>query len=171
MFQPILRPRDSAASIEVLQSQGGPIGPALFFAVEATFPSELYGSAYGEGLVSLTIVDGMNVIGSRPQTRWWRDRHGAMRRLVSELEALDGDRPLLVVFDGYPIADLEPGGVDVAFAERRGPNGADDLIVELLDEHEAPESVVVVTSDAALRRRATALGATVQGASSLLRRL
>lgn len=121
--------------------------------------------------MSLTIVDGMNVIGSRPQTRWWRDRHGAMRRLVAELEALEADHPLLVVFDGYPIDDLPPSRVDVAFAERGGPDGADDLIVELLDEHEAPESVVVVTSDGALRERAVELGATVRGASSLLRRL
>ena len=30
------------------------------------------------------IVDGMNVIGSRP-TGWWRDRPGAMRGLVAEL--------------------------------------------------------------------------------------
>lgn len=121
--------------------------------------------------MSLTIVDGMNVIGSRPQTRWWRDRDGAMRRLIAELDALDGDPAMLVVFDGYPIDDLAPSRIDVAFAERGGPNGADDLIVELLDEHEAPESVVVVTSDAALRQRATELGATVQGASSLIRRL
>ena len=28
------------------------------------------------------IVDGMNVIGSRP-TGWWRDRPGAMRGLVA----------------------------------------------------------------------------------------
>ena len=113
----------------------------------------------------------MNVIGSRPQTQWWRDRHGAMRRLVAELEALDGPTDLLVVFDGYPIDDLDADHVEVAFAERRGPNGADDLIVELLDDHDAPESVVVITSDATLRQRARERGATVEGASSLLRRL
>ena len=123
------------------------------------------------GLVSLTIVDGMNVIGSRPDTRWWRDRDRAMRDLVAELEALDLRAPMLVVFDGYPIGDLEADSIEVAFAERRGPNGADDLIVELIDDHEAPDSVVVVTSDAALRRRVTDRGAAVQGARSLLRRL
>ena len=121
--------------------------------------------------MTLTIVDGMNVIGSRPQTRWWRDRDQAMRDLVSELERLDRDEPTLVVFDGYPIADLDSGAIKVAFAERRGPDGADDKIVELLNAHEAPESVVLVTSDAGLRRRAVARGATVEGASSLLRLL
>ncbi len=121
--------------------------------------------------MTLTIVDGMNVIGSRPQTRWWRDRDGAMRRLVRELEALEDRVPMLVVFDGYPIADLESEAIEVAFAERRGPDGADDKIVELLNAHEAPESVVLVTSDAGLRRRARARGASVEGASSLLKRL
>ena len=32
------------------------------------------------------IVDGMNVIGSRPNG-WWRDRPGAMRALTDELGA------------------------------------------------------------------------------------
>jgi hypothetical protein len=31
------------------------------------------------------IVDGMNVIGSRPDG-WWRDREGAIRSLVGRLE-------------------------------------------------------------------------------------
>ena len=39
------------------------------------------------------IVDGMNVIGSRPDG-WWRDRPGAMRRLVEKLEDVDDYDPL-----------------------------------------------------------------------------
>ena len=35
-------------------------------------------------------VDAMNVIGSRPDG-WWKDRAGAMRRLVDEQQALKGD--------------------------------------------------------------------------------
>ena len=53
------------------------------------------------------IVDGMNVIGSRP-TGWWRDRQGAARRLVERLEQLveaTGDE-VTVVLDGRP----GPGG-------------------------------------------------------------
>jgi len=112
----------------------------------------------------------MNVIGSRPETRWWRDRDQAMRNLVAELE---DDRPgerTLIVFDGYPIDALAPQRIEVAFAERSGPDGADDLIVELVDDHEEPETVVVITSDGALRQRVSALGATVHGARSLFRR-
>ncbi len=113
----------------------------------------------------------MNVIGSRPETRWWRDRDQAMRDLIEDLETLDREHPLLVVFDGHPIGGIEPRRIEVAFAERGGPDGADDLIVELIEDHEAPESVLVVTSDAGLRRRATALGARVEGVRSLRRRL
>ena len=43
------------------------------------------------------LVDGMNVIGSRPDG-WWRDRRGAMRRLVEDLARLEGD--VTVVLDG-----------------------------------------------------------------------
>ncbi len=31
------------------------------------------------------LVDGMNVIGTRPDG-WWKDRHAAMVRLVGQLE-------------------------------------------------------------------------------------
>ena len=31
------------------------------------------------------LIDGMNVIGTRPDA-WWKDRHGAMVRLVDQLE-------------------------------------------------------------------------------------
>ena len=38
-------------------------------------------------VVTRWIVDGMNVVGSRP-TGWWHDRPGAMQQLVHELQAL-----------------------------------------------------------------------------------
>ena len=49
------------------------------------------------------IVDGMNVIGSRPDG-WWRDRHAAMVHLVDRLErwaAADGE-DVVVVFEQPP---------------------------------------------------------------------
>ena len=36
------------------------------------------------------LVDGMNVIGTRPDA-WWRDRHAAMTRLVDMLERWAAD--------------------------------------------------------------------------------
>ena len=56
------------------------------------------------------IVDGMNVIGSRP-TGWWRDRDGAALRLTERLRALAAatDDEVSVVFDGRPIDRLPEG--------------------------------------------------------------
>jgi predicted RNA-binding protein with PIN domain len=113
----------------------------------------------------------MNVIGSRP-TGWWRDRPGAMRDLVGELEGFaerEGD-PVTVVFDGRPF-DLEADGVQVLFATRRGPNAADDDIAALVEGDEDASELSVVTSDGDLSRRVTGAGAAVVGAGEFRRRL
>jgi len=134
--------------------------------------------------MSRWIVDGMNVIGSRP-TGWWRDRPGAMRLLVEELEAFAercGDE-VTVVFDGKPF-ELESGSVGVMFASRRGRNAADDDIAALVEEitgarghrplagpDAEPGELSVVTSDADLAGRVRAAGATVVGAGQFRHRL
>jgi predicted RNA-binding protein with PIN domain len=118
------------------------------------------------------LVDGMNVIGSRP-TGWWRDRPKAMRDLVAELDdyAQATGEALTVVFDGRPVALNRAGPVEVRFATRRGPDAADDDIAEQVAAHAAPEELRVVTSDAALAARVGAEGAAVVSAGSFLRRL
>jgi predicted RNA-binding protein with PIN domain len=118
------------------------------------------------------IVDGMNVIGSRPDG-WWRDRPTAMRALVEELDtfAAHGDDTVTVVFDGRPF-ELDGGeGVTVLFASRRGPNAADDDIAELAERDDEPSGLSVVTSDSDLAGRVRAAGASVVGAGEFRRRL
>jgi predicted RNA-binding protein with PIN domain len=121
--------------------------------------------------VSRFLVDGMNVIGSRP-TGWWRDRPGAMRGLVEDLRAFAAreGHDVTVVFDGRPF-ELEGDGVEVMFANRRGPNAADDDIAALVQRDEAPGELSVVTSDGDLARRAREAGAAVVGAGEFRRRL
>jgi 2-methylcitrate dehydratase PrpD/predicted RNA-binding protein with PIN domain len=111
------------------------------------------------------IVDGMNVIGSRP-TGWWRDRPRAMRELVDELRVLG--EPVTVVFDGEPF-ELGNDAVDVRFATRRGRNAADDDIAAIVAQ--ATDPVRVVTSDAELAERVREHGAEVVGAGSFRARL
>ncbi|MEE2829116.1 MAG: NYN domain-containing protein [Myxococcota bacterium] len=115
----------------------------------------------------------MNVIGSRPKTRWWRDRNGAMRQLLEDLapwgvQAESAGVEVLVVFDGYPISGLEDVRLSFEFAERPGPDGADDRIVELVQRHPDRTALVVVTSDRELRRRVRELGASVEGVGQFL---
>lgn len=121
--------------------------------------------------MSRLIVDGMNVIGSRPDG-WWRDRDGAVRRLFGRLRdrVATGDGGVVLVLDGRPLPDLPEGehnGVRVLYATRRGPNAADDRIVELVAADDDPSAITVVTSDRELARRVREHGATVTGARSL----
>jgi hypothetical protein len=117
--------------------------------------------------VTRWLVDGMNVIGSRP-TGWWRDRPRAMRELVAELDRLE--EPVTVVFDGRPF-DLDGGEwVEVLFASRRGPNAADDDIAALAAA-EAGDELRVVTSDGGLAERVRRSGAEVVGAGAFRERL
>jgi len=122
--------------------------------------------------MSRWIVDGMNVIGSRP-TGWWRDRPGAMSALVESLGELaerSGDE-VTVVFDGGPLELEEPDRVEVVFASRRGRDAADDDIAALVEADRDPERLSVVSSDGDLARRVRAAGATVVGAGEFRRRL
>jgi 2-methylcitrate dehydratase PrpD/predicted RNA-binding protein with PIN domain len=129
--------------------------------------------------VTRWLVDGMNVIGSRP-TGWWRDRPRAMRELVEELRAFAAatGEPVTVVFDGRPFAlpgdptlRGDGGGVEVTFASRRGRNAADDDIAALVAQAEDPEQLRVVTSDSALAGRVRERGAEVVGAGAFRARL
>jgi rRNA-processing protein FCF1 len=113
--------------------------------------------------VTRWIVDGMNVVGSRP-TGWWHDRPGAMQQLVHELRALD--EPVTVIFDGRPFDVVDAGDVDVRFASRVGRNAADDDIAALVAADDDPADLMVVTSDGELAERVREHGAGVMGAGA-----
>jgi predicted RNA-binding protein with PIN domain len=113
------------------------------------------------------IVDGMNVIGSRPDG-WWRDRPAAMRALADQLAGWAAGREVTVVFDGRPF-DLDPDGVTVVFASRRGPDAADDDIVRIVEADEDPGGLRVVTSDHDLAHRVGELGAEVVSSGAFRR--
>jgi predicted RNA-binding protein with PIN domain len=122
--------------------------------------------------VSLLIIDGNNVMGARPWTRWWRDRANAAQVLSAEIEArLDGIEDATVVFDGRAPAD-GPSTSPVVRVRYAGADGAsaDDLIVTLVEGADTDE-VTVVTSDRELASRVGALGARVEGAGTFVRRL
>ncbi len=118
------------------------------------------------------MVDGMNVIGTRPDA-WWKDRDAAMLRLVDLLErwaAAEGE-DVTVVFERPPRPPIRSTVIDVTHAPRAKANAADDEILRLLRQNPSPGAVVVVTSDRWLADAASAAGATVVGADSFRRRL
>lgn len=113
------------------------------------------------------IVDGMNVIGSRPDG-WWRDRHRAMVTLVERLEAWrpQGD-DVTVVFERPPEPPIASTVVTVTHAPRAAANSADDEIVRLIRADDRPDDISVATSDRQLAERVRAAGASVVPAESL----
>jgi predicted RNA-binding protein with PIN domain len=118
------------------------------------------------------LVDGLNVIGTRPDG-WWRDRHGAMVRLVEHLErfATETGEEVAVVFEKPPSPPISSVTVEVSHAPRGGRDAADQEIVRRLHADPEPGEVRVVTSDRALAARAEAAGAAVDSAAPFRRRL
>ncbi len=135
----------------------------------------------------MIVVDAMNVIGSKPDG-WWKDRGGALARLVGALVAADFEEWVVVVADGRPVPGLHAGtrgNVELRYAGRSDPDAADDEIIALLTELNCGEAdsrgdelvsrgeqgVTVVSSDRALIARAEQLGARCEGARSFRRRI
>ena len=118
------------------------------------------------------LVDGMNVIGSRPDG-WWRNRRQAVVRMVDQLDAWASDvgEPVTVVFDGDRPAELGEveRTVEAAFAGRG--RSADDEITRRVEADRDPGSLLVVTSDSELARRVEAHGARVLGAGAFRHRV
>ena len=120
------------------------------------------------------LIDGMNLIGSRPD-RWWNDPDRAVRRLIGELDryaAVTGEA-VTVVFDRQPpgVPAGAHGAVVVAFASWRGRDAADHELVRMLAEDQVPASMRVVSSDRRLGERARELGAAVVSSGSFRRRM
>jgi predicted RNA-binding protein with PIN domain len=118
------------------------------------------------------LVDGMNVIGTRPDA-WWRDRDAAMLRLVDLLErwAATGGDDVTVVFERPARPPIRSTVIDVRHAPKPKADAADDEIIRLLRQDPNPAAVRVVTSDRWLADRASAAGATVEGSMSFRNRL
>ncbi len=113
------------------------------------------------------LIDGMNVIGTRPD-RWWQDRHGAMVRLVHQLEiwvAVSGE-DVTVVFEQPPSPPISSTVIEIAHAPRPRRDSADDEIVRRLVVDAEPGAIRVVTSDGWLADRVHAAGATVEPANA-----
>jgi len=121
----------------------------------------------------ILIVDGANVVGSRPDG-WWRDRAGAARRLQEQLStaALGYDKVVLIL-EGKA-RQGNPAGLDGQLRTVHASGSGDDAIVEAviaqIDVGDRDE-VTVVTADRMLRDRVAAAGASSVSPSWLLDQL
>jgi hypothetical protein len=119
------------------------------------------------------VVDAMNVIGSRPDG-WWRDRAGAVERLLALLDewAEGAGERVTVVLEKEPPRALAARRVVVEWASEPGRDAADREILRRLPGWLGEgEEVVLVTSDRELARQARALGAAIEPASGFRRAL
>lgn len=116
------------------------------------------------------IVDGANVVGSRPDG-WWRDRAGAAVRLHQAIAEADLGHDLIVlVLEGAAKAG-QPAGQDGAIHTVHAPGSGDDAIVEQVRTRSTDGGdVAVVTADRVLRERVAAAGGSCLGPSWLLAR-
>ena len=117
------------------------------------------------------LVDGNNVMGSRPDG-WWRNRPEAAQRLVTEIDPLarSSGGVWTIVFDGPPPSGMVPEDqcLTVVHTGHGRRDGADDRIVEMVGALPDRAMALVYTSDAGLRARLQALGVQVAGARALL---
>lgn len=116
------------------------------------------------------IVDGANVVGSRPNG-WWRDRAGAAKRLHQAMAATDlGYDAVVLVLEGGAKRG-QPDGSDGAIDTVHAPGSGDDAIVEQVRTRSRDgDDVVVVTADRQLRERVASAGGSSIGPSWLLAR-
>jgi predicted RNA-binding protein with PIN domain len=118
------------------------------------------------------LVDGMNVIGTRPDG-WWKDRHAAMVHLVDLLErwAVETGDDVIVVFEKQPVPPIRSSVIEVAHAPRAKANAADDEIARRVEADPQVGMTWVVTSDRRLADQARAAGAAVEAAEAFRRRV
>jgi predicted RNA-binding protein with PIN domain len=133
---------------------------------------DLSGSTYAVR-VEVLIVDGANVVGSRPDG-WWRDRAGAARRLQERLltAVLPYDE-IVLVLEGKARRG-NPVGQDGRLRTVHALGSGDDTIVEsVMAQVDVGDGrgVTVVTADRVLRDRVEAAGAGSVSPSWLLDQL
>ena len=129
------------------------------------------------------VVDGANVVGSRPDG-WWRDRPGAAARLHARLVATDGlvatggaaasdgrGARVVLVLEGTARAGVPEGRSGAVEVVHATGEGDDRIVAEAAAAAGDGGVVTVVTADRGLIDRVAAVGAQVLGPGRLLDRL
>ena len=114
------------------------------------------------------VVDGANVVGSRPDG-WWRDRAGAAARLHGRLAVADTSYDeIVLVLEGQAKAGVPSGRDGHLQTVHAAKDGDATIVLETGTARERGDDVVVITADRALGQRVEALGARTMSPSWLL---
>lgn len=123
--------------------------------------------------MQVLVIDGANIVGSRPDG-WWRDRAGAAHRLHEGLSAADlAEDEVVLVLEGEARRG-SPAGQEGRLRTVHAGGSGDDAIVEEVVRQVAVgdgRAVLVVTADRVLRDRVERAGAETTGPSWLLDQL
>ena len=113
------------------------------------------------GRVRVLVVDGANVVGSRPDG-WWRDRAGAALRLHGRLAVADlSYDEVVLVLEGQARSGV-PAGTDGPLRTVHAPRDGDQAVVgAVCAAVEDGSSVVAITADRLLGQRVEAAGGQV----------
>jgi predicted RNA-binding protein with PIN domain len=124
--------------------------------------------------MQVVVVDGANVVGSRPDG-WWRDRAGAARRLHDHLVATDvvGEGEVVLVLEGDARRGHHVGQEGHVRTVHAGRSGDDAIVDEVRSQVAFGDGrgVTVVTADRELRDRVEAAGASTRSPRWLLNQL
>lgn len=119
-------------------------------------------------MTTTLVVDGANVVGSRPDG-WWKDRAGAAQRLHERLLVADTPQDVVVlVLEGAAKGGVRPGRDGHLRVVHAKGSGDDTIVAETRTAVERGDRVTVVTADRFLRARVEGLGAMTMSPSWLL---
>jgi hypothetical protein len=129
------------------------------------------GSSATAAPADVLVVDGANVVGSRPDG-WWNDRPGAAARLHASLV----DAPVLaphvvLVLEGRARAGVPEGATGAVEVVHAIGEGDDTIVEQARRAVAAGERAAVVTADRGLAARVEHLGATLLRPGWLLDRI
>ena len=116
----------------------------------------------------ILVVDGANVVGSRPDG-WWRDRAGAAARLHGRLAVADTSYDeIVLVLEGQAKGGVPRGRDGHLRTVHASKDGDATIIKEAAAAREHDHDVVVITADRALAQRVELLGCRTMSPSWLL---
>jgi predicted RNA-binding protein with PIN domain len=122
-------------------------------------------------VTTVLVVDGANVVGSRPDG-WWKDRAGAARRLHDSLVVADVPQDeVVLVLEGAAKGGVRAGRDAHLRTVHAARDGDSAIVAEARAAIERGDRVTVVTADRMLQARVQGLGAVALSPSWLLDQL